>query len=105
MDIDDASCARTDAKYVDRNQQIQYDIAKNDTHLRRTTKKQEDDEQPSVPATGKGKEKGETRPYTELDERVSAERYPGLDGRLTDIETHLAVHYGNIIPPTASVKI
>lgn len=91
MDVDgESSCARTDAKHVDRSQQIKYDVAKNDDHLRRTTKKLSQ-------STLKGKEKANatlTTDYTEFDERVSADRHPGLDTRLDSVETHLAVRYG-----------
>lgn len=92
MDVDDeSSCARTDAKHVDRSQQIKYDVARNDDHLRRTTKKQSQ-------STMKGKEKvdvtSSTTEYTEFDERVSADKHPGLDTRLNNAESHLAVRYG-----------
>ncbi len=96
MDVDnEPSCARTDARHVDRTQQIKYDVAKNDDHLKRTTKKQLDSH-PLSPSH-KGKEKAgviEQTPYTVFDERVTAERHSGLDERLSNVETHFSVTYG-----------
>ncbi|KAF9241835.1 hypothetical protein BU15DRAFT_87083 [Melanogaster broomeanus] len=68
------SCARTDAKHLDRDSQMKYDIAKNeDGPLKRTMKG----------AAGKdsqGKEKLRTP--------------AAMDERLKNIEAHLAVRYG-----------
>jgi hypothetical protein len=74
------SCARTDAKTLDRDVQMKYDIAKNDEGpLKRTVK--------SENAQGKQKQ-GERDMPNRLDK-------DGLfDERLTNLETHLAVRYG-----------
>ncbi|KAF9019241.1 hypothetical protein BDZ89DRAFT_888929, partial [Hymenopellis radicata] len=106
MDVDDEpSCARTDAKQVDRTQQIKYDVAKNDDHLRRTTKKQLDSQPLS---SQKGKEKAgviEQTPYTEFDERVTTERHPGLDERLSNVEAHFSVNYVPSPPLSLLVRL
>jgi hypothetical protein len=71
------SCARTDARPLDRDVQMKYDIARNeDGPLRRTLRMSE----PEVVAGGKEKEK------TTAD--VANEE------RLNNIETHLAIRYG-----------
>ncbi|KIY73611.1 hypothetical protein CYLTODRAFT_341990 [Cylindrobasidium torrendii FP15055 ss-10] len=91
MDVD--SCARTDAKHVDRHEQIKYDVVKNDASLRRTMKKSAD----PAPESRKGKERALDedwhKPYTEFDQRVNAEKHPGLNARLLDVEAHFGVHY------------
>ncbi|KAH9935764.1 uncharacterized protein B0H18DRAFT_977196 [Fomitopsis serialis] len=76
------SCARTDAKTQDRDVQMKYDIAKNeDGPLRKTLKNRDD------------------IPSTKLDERtsengfISAARFPALEERLRNVESHLAVRY------------
>lgn len=83
------SCARTDAKTQNRDVQMKYDIAKNeDGPLRKTMKRGHDavasDSNP--PAT------------TKKQDEVSADRYPALDERLRNIETHVAVLYGELWP-------
>lgn len=81
------SCARTDARMIDRDVQMRYDIAKNEEGpLRRTVGK------PPALADQKGKGKAEERQNGA--EQVTAERHPALDERLTNAETHLAVRYG-----------
>ncbi len=73
----DTSCARTDAKMLNRDTQMKYDIAKNeDGPLRRTMKKKVEEEK--------------------ADEAES----PALSERIANVETHLGVHYG--MYPTAS---
>ncbi|EGN92509.1 hypothetical protein SERLA73DRAFT_156976 [Serpula lacrymans var. lacrymans S7.3] len=83
------SCARTDAKEINRDLQMKYDIAKNEEGpLRRTMKAA------SAPATT-GRQ--QTQPITgTLSEEYLSERHPGLDERLKNIETHLAVRYGTV---------
>ncbi len=72
----DTSCARTDAKMLNRDTQMKYDIAKNeDGPLRRTMKKVEE-------------------------EKADEAESPALSERIANVETHLAVHYG--MYPTAS---
>ena len=92
------SCARTDAKFVDRDVQMKYDVARNEEGpLRRTVKAPTHvgvkDEQNLM---GKGKRKAVDG---EDDVDVNAGRHPGLDERLTNIETHLSVRYGKPLPP------
>ncbi|KAL0072323.1 hypothetical protein AAF712_000086 [Marasmius tenuissimus] len=99
------SCARTDAKQVDRDAQMKYDIARNeDGPLKRTMKARaapiEEHAQPTS-STVKGKGKAQTRKSSvtsnpeavTLLEAISADRHPGLDERLANIETHLSVRY------------
>lgn len=82
-DIEIASCARVDAKTQDRDIQMKYDIAKNeDGPLRKTLKPRgPPDEQTHQLRFG-------------AEDTPTAERYPGLDERLQNVETHLAVRYG-----------
>ncbi|KAE9407086.1 hypothetical protein BT96DRAFT_851083 [Gymnopus androsaceus JB14] len=92
-----SSCARTDAKAIDRNAQIKYDIAKNeDGPLRRTMRNRAPSgplEMTATPSpstsTAKGKAKAALLPKND----VSSDRHPGLDERLTNIESHLSVRY------------
>ena len=86
-----ASCARTDARKIDRDVQMRYDIAKNEEGpLRRTVGK--------ALAGGDVKGKGKTKEGLDAagtaERDVTAERYPALDERLANAETHLAVRYG-----------
>ncbi|KAH7888927.1 hypothetical protein F5I97DRAFT_766769 [Phlebopus sp. FC_14] len=87
------SCARTDAKQLDRDAQMKYDIAKNeDGPLRRTMKgadaKQEKEEK-----------------LTALSEDAESVWQPALDERLKSIETHLAVRYVPAPPRTLLGRI
>jgi hypothetical protein len=91
------SCARTDAKPIDRDLQMKYDIAKNEGPLRRTVKAAVAEE------TSTEKRKGEQNKAAvipdassdqDLDERATAARYPGIDERLKNVEAHLAIRYG-----------
>ncbi|TFY62572.1 hypothetical protein EVJ58_g3786 [Rhodofomes roseus] len=76
------SCARTDAKTQDRDVQMKYDIAKNeDGPLRKTLMHRE-----NPPATNAVK--GDPQMSY-----ISATRFPGLGGRLQNVESHLAVRY------------
>ncbi|KAG6830959.1 hypothetical protein H0H92_013671 [Tricholoma furcatifolium] len=88
------SCARVDAKPIDRDVQMKYDIAQNDEGpLSRTM-------HANVTETGSGsKEKGkgkEVQPkegrslVTAPEEKWVAAEHPGLDERLRNVETHLA---------------
>ena len=66
-----SSCARTDAKPIDRDVQMKYDIARNEEGpLRRTVKSES--EEPSN----------------------KNEKHLGLDERFKNIEAHLSVRYG-----------
>lgn len=64
---------------------MKYDIAKNEDGPLRKTMKREHDSDVSVAKArvSKGKEDVPT-----------AERYPALDERIANIETHVAVRYG-----------
>ncbi|RDB16713.1 hypothetical protein Hypma_002455 [Hypsizygus marmoreus] len=91
------SCARVDAKPVNRDVQMKYDIAKNEEGpLSRTVHTVEGTE-----GKGKGKEMGSSGgaqlPGTD---GTLAERLPGFDERLQNIETHLAVRYVPSLPRT-----
>ncbi|KAJ3976467.1 hypothetical protein EV361DRAFT_883453 [Lentinula raphanica] len=98
-----SSCARTDAKAVDRNVQIKYDIAKNeDGPLRRTMRNRglSDTADPAAlvsPSTLKGKAKATAPKHEKTDimfvNDLSSDRHPGLDERLTNIENHFSVRY------------
>lgn len=85
------SCARTDARTVDRDVQMKYDIARNeDGPLRRTLKPKLDSEDVDDPGVSKPPSVGAA--YT-----PNAERHPGLDERLRNVETHFAINYGTDI--------
>ncbi|KZT10831.1 uncharacterized protein LAESUDRAFT_693231 [Laetiporus sulphureus 93-53] len=83
-----SSCARTDAKTQDREIQMKYDIAKNeDGPLRRT-----------VQNASAGKQADSGQPHrnsvADSDNRsFFPDRFHGLDERLRNIESHLAVRY------------
>lgn len=99
MEIDPPSCARTDAKPLDRDEQMKYDIAKNeDGPLSRTVK------HPTAQSSKvKGKQKaknigGSVDPKPGLVKRESedltSDHYPALNERLKNLESHLSVRYG-----------
>ncbi|KAJ7594547.1 hypothetical protein C8J56DRAFT_716935, partial [Mycena floridula] len=105
--VAESSCARVDAKAVDRDVQMKYDIAKNDDGpLSRTMRSRTETNLPAPPIEAdpgpvrKGKQKTRSTPRNEVkaDPVVDSEpshpsRYSGLDERVGNIETHLAVHY------------
>ncbi|ETW80995.1 hypothetical protein HETIRDRAFT_427828 [Heterobasidion irregulare TC 32-1] len=83
------SCARADAKPVDRDVMMKFDVARNEEGpLRRTVAKSE---MSAITSTVGGTQ--ERRSGVEENAAVSAEKYPALDVRLKDIEAHLAVRY------------
>ena len=85
-----SSCARADAKPVDRDVMMKFDVARNEEGpLRRTVAKSE---MSAITSTVGGTQ--ERRSGVEENAAVSAEKYPALDVRLKDIESHLAVRYG-----------
>ncbi|KAF7376430.1 hypothetical protein MSAN_00058600 [Mycena sanguinolenta] len=114
---DVSSCARTDAKTVDRDLQMKYDIAKNsDGPLRRTTRHKAKAPSgagaadipagatsPSIStrtkskgksaAAAKDKEEKATSPVVVKTEPDQKEVHSGLDQRLGNIETHFSVKY------------
>jgi hypothetical protein len=76
------SCARTDAKYLDQDVQMKYDIAKNeDGPLRRTMK-------------GVTGEQGGQKELRALHDEAEGSQQPATDERVKNIEEHLAVRYG-----------
>lgn len=84
------SCARADAKPQNRDLQMKYDIAKNeDGPLKRTMKGT-----PVQAADVKGKQRAGVMDANSIKVEVTAERHPGLDDRLSNLEAHLAVRYG-----------
>ncbi|KAJ2920020.1 hypothetical protein MD484_g469, partial [Candolleomyces efflorescens] len=92
------SCARTDAKPIDRDEQMKYDIAKNnDGPLSRTMKATSDIKEEALPTTiAPGKLAMSTEDIlrrAQDEESVTSARYPALDDRLQNIEAHLAVRY------------
>jgi hypothetical protein len=74
---DAPSCARTDAKPVDRDLQMKYDVARNEDGPLRSTLRIE-----QTPRT--------KHPTDAVHEAV-------LESRLRDIEDHLAVRYGTLV--------
>ncbi|KAI9507908.1 hypothetical protein F5148DRAFT_1200983 [Russula earlei] len=87
-EVESASCARTDARTVDRDVMMKFDIAKNEEGpLSRTLKVEMKDE--NNPHMDKG------------DHSVTASRHPGLDERLKNLEAHLAMRY--VPSPPASL--
>ncbi|KAJ7217726.1 hypothetical protein GGX14DRAFT_357104 [Mycena pura] len=104
-DKDVSSCARTDAKPVDRDVQMKYDIAKNtDGPLRRTTRKKGKASGSAPTATTAARprtksvvreQKKATSPVVVKSESEVKEKalHLGLDQRLANIETHFSVRY------------
>lgn len=83
-----SSCARTDAKVLDRDVQMKYDIAKNEEGPLRRTVKHGGTSQDIPNSEGTG------RQTATITNTLSRELHPGLDERLANIESHLAVRYG-----------
>lgn len=87
----DLSCARTDARPLDRDVQMKYDIAKNeDGPLKKTMKSM------TAPAgTSADRTKKKVGPSlhsgTSL---ITLEKHPGLAERFENLENHLSVKYG-----------
>src|SRR5437016_6331394 len=95
-DISGKTCARVDAKAIDRDAQMKYDIAKDDCGpLSRSAKAGlllEKGKMKSSPLEAEGTEtKLKTTTNREIDEDVPSNCYPGLDERLKNIEDHIAV--------------
>ena len=98
-DIGGKTCARVDAKAIDRDEQMKYDIAKDDEGpLSRSAKAgllSGNEKMKSSPLEAEGTEsKPKTTIKQEIDEEVPSIRYPGLDERLKNIEDHIAVRFG-----------
>ncbi|KAF8557680.1 hypothetical protein OG21DRAFT_1505177 [Imleria badia] len=87
------SCARTDAKPLDRDSQMKYDIAKNeDGPLRRTVKAPD------------GKEQVKEKLAALTDDTPSGLQ-PAIDERLKNIESHAAVRYVPAPPRTLLARL
>ncbi|KAK7005810.1 hypothetical protein R3P38DRAFT_3404535 [Favolaschia claudopus] len=114
-----SSCARTDAKVLDRDAQMKYDIAKNsDGPLRRTTRQKAKgpaapDAQIAAPTTtatrtktkaAANKDKKASSPDEVKSEAASDANF-GLDKRLGSIETHFAVNYVPAPPDTLLARL
>ncbi|KAJ2936781.1 hypothetical protein H1R20_g296, partial [Candolleomyces eurysporus] len=95
------SCARTDAKPINRDEQMKYDIAKNnDGPLSRTMKAASnaqsaggEDTPTTVAPENITMSTEELVQRSQDEESVTSARYPALDDRLKNIEVHLAVRY------------
>ncbi|KNZ74011.1 hypothetical protein J132_08665 [Termitomyces sp. J132] len=102
------SCARTDAKPLDRDLQIKYDIAKNEEGPLSRTMHTSD-----IQDSGKGKQKAKgeepqgssSRSMVEAEEGWTASKHPGLDERLGNIEAHLAVRFVPSAPRTFLARL
>ncbi|KAJ6594204.1 hypothetical protein B0H19DRAFT_1094418 [Mycena capillaripes] len=108
-DIKDvSSCARTDAKPIDRDVQMKYDIAKNnDGPLRRTTRQKAKAPEPAEPASATTTTSTRTKTKSAARDKKAASPvvvksepdvkpnvlHLGLDQRLGNIETHFSVQY------------
>lgn len=98
-DIRRKTCSRVDAKVIDRDAQMKYDIAKDDCGpLSRSAKAGLLSEKGKMKSSPLEEEGIETKPKItikqEIDEDVPSTRYPGLDERLKNIEDHIAVRFG-----------
>jgi hypothetical protein len=86
-EVESASCARTNAKTVDRDVMMKFDIAKNEEGpLRRTLK-----------VEVKNETNYRIDKICDGDNSVTVNRHPGLDERLKNLETHLAMRYGKFV--------
>jgi hypothetical protein len=86
-EIESTSCSRTDAKTVDRDVMMKFDIAKNEEGpLRRTLKVEVKNDRNSP-----------TDKNCDGNNSVTANRHPGADERLNNLETHLAMRYGKLV--------
>jgi hypothetical protein len=94
-EAENASCARTDARTVDRDVMMKFDIAKNEEGpLRRTLK-----------VEMKNGDNRSADKSIEGDRSVTANRHPGLDERLKNLETHLAMRYGKFACPIVILNL
>lgn len=91
VETKNASCARLDAKTIDREEQMKYDIVKNeDGPLSKTMKQEKEKEFEQTDGIGPSKPSGSNN----LGVIDTAKRFPALDERLRNAEQHLAVRYG-----------
>ena len=89
----DLSCARTDARPLNRDVQMKYDIAKNeDGPLKKTMKSM-------IPPAGTSTDRTKKRLGSSVHSStspVTLEKHPGLAERFENLENHLAVKYGKL---------
>ncbi|PPQ79068.1 hypothetical protein CVT24_012729 [Panaeolus cyanescens] len=111
-----SSCARVDARTIDREKQMKYDIAKNEEGpLSRSRQKEADTAESSSgiaagkqPSTTGSSRLGTTQAQDDEDAQMSnvtPARHPGLDERLNNIEAHLAVRYVPSPPRTLLARL
>ncbi|EAU91166.2 hypothetical protein CC1G_03334 [Coprinopsis cinerea okayama7 len=115
-----SSCARTDARPIDRDAQMKYDIAKNsDGPLSRTRAKGKaniGDKRAHRGDGADGTSDGRrvrrrtesevlTKEPSEEEEEGTPSRYPALDDRLKNIEAHFAVRYVPSPPRTLLARL
>lgn len=92
---DITSCARTDAKFVNRDLQMKFDIAKNEEGpLSRTI----NPAQTQGKGGSKTKEPDRAAKQDDEEDVSTPSRHPGLTQRLESIEDHFAVKYGSSNP-------
>ncbi|KAF8800229.1 hypothetical protein BYT27DRAFT_7117956 [Phlegmacium glaucopus] len=105
------TCARVDAKPIDRDAQMKYDIAKDDCGpLSRSAKAGLPGEKEKMKSSLLEVEATETKPKAttttkEVDEEVTSARHPGLDDRLKNIEDHVAVRFVPNPPRTLLARL
>lgn len=88
-DAVDTTCARADAKFVDRDTQMKYDIAKNeDGPLKRTLRRKHEDDDEGEDSREKQKAR-----VQDVDSS-SPTIHSGIEERLVNIEKHVSVRYG-----------
>jgi hypothetical protein len=93
------SCARTDAKYVDRDVQMKYDIAKNEEGpLRKTVKLLTPvaNDKPQAEVEGNTCADEAVRKQKKDDGATTLDQHSVLDERFSNIETHLSIRYGEL---------
>jgi len=86
-----------DAKPLDRDVQMKYDIAKNEEGpLSRTVRLSEPEKNPKRKQKTQDPESRTDAKvgFTQSQDDLTSDRHPGLDERLSNIENHLAVRYG-----------
>ncbi|KAF9050260.1 hypothetical protein BJ165DRAFT_1341465 [Panaeolus papilionaceus] len=109
-----SSCARVDARSIDREKQMKYDIAKNEEGpLSRSHQKQAQTTAGFSLDISAGKRpllSGSSRSAGMDDDdavmsNITAARHPALDERLNNLETHLAVRYVPSPPKTLLARL
>ncbi|KAI0310841.1 hypothetical protein OF83DRAFT_1178151 [Amylostereum chailletii] len=92
---DESSCARADAKTIDRDVMMKFDVAKNEEGpLRRTMK-----------SGTRGGKLEQTPSRSGEDDGWTKERHPAFDERMSNLETHLAVRHVPSPPVSLAVRL